>query len=58
MQSIKEVIPVAESSKEKINYLENWAKGRARFANKVIDENGFDVRDDQELLNRLSDLEL
>lgn len=49
--SVKEVVPVYESSKEKITYLEHWVKGRARYANNVIDSNGFDTRQDDMLLD-------
>lgn len=47
--SIKEVVPIYESSKEKIAYLEHWVKGRARYSNDVIDTNGFDSRLDDDL---------
>jgi len=49
--SVKEVVPIYESSKEKITYLEHWVKGRARYANNVIDSNGFDTRQDDDLLD-------
>lgn len=49
--SVKEVVPIFESSKEKITYLEHWVKGRARYANNVIDSNGFDTRLDDEMLD-------
>lgn len=50
LSSISEVVPVYESSKEKITYLEHWVKGRARYSNDVIDSNGFDSRLDDDLL--------
>ena len=34
----KQVIPIAESSKDKINYLQNWAKGKAQFASATVDK--------------------
>ena len=30
----EQVVPISKSSKEKINQLELWAKGRALYANK------------------------
>lgn len=50
LSAAKEVVPVYESSKEKITYLEHWVKGRARYANDVVDSNGFDMRLDEDLL--------
>ena len=35
----KEIIPIFESSKEKMYILENFAKGRARFTNENIEDN-------------------
>lgn len=35
----KEIIPVAKSSKEKILMLEEYAKNRARFSNRLVTEN-------------------
>lgn len=40
LPSIKEVVPIYESSKEKIIFLEHWAKGRARYSSEVTDSNG------------------
>ena len=39
-QACAEVIPIARSSKEKIAALEDYAKSRARFSNKVLNEFG------------------
>ena len=47
LPSIKEVVPIYESSKEKIIFLEHWAKGRARYSSEVMDSNGFDKREDK-----------
>ena len=47
MESKKEVIPISKSSREKISALEQWAKGRALFANektnKKIDLDSIDI---------------
>lgn len=50
LSSIHDVVPVYESSKEKILYLESWVKGRARYSSAVMDKNGFNSRRDDELL--------
>lgn len=44
-----EVIPLYESSKEKIAYLEEWVRGRARYTNGSIDVSGFNTARDNEL---------
>ncbi len=54
LSSIKEVVPIYESSKEKILFLEDWVKGRARYSNDIIDSNGYDTRLDKDVLEELS----
>ena len=38
-EAVDETIPVSKSSREKINALKNYATDRARFANKIINDN-------------------
>jgi SpoVK/Ycf46/Vps4 family AAA+-type ATPase len=55
---IKNVIPIATSSKEQVSYLENWARTRARFSNEVIDETGYNINKDNDLLKKVLNLDL
>ena len=48
------VIPVAISSKETINELEDWVKGRALYSNKSITE----VNKKKSALDKLDDIDL
>lgn len=43
--SCQEIIPLYQSSREKIAYLENWADGRARRANEVVNQDNFSYSD-------------
>lgn len=43
MDSKKEVIPISKSSREKISALEQWAKGRALFANEKTNNKKIDL---------------
>jgi SpoVK/Ycf46/Vps4 family AAA+-type ATPase len=54
MSAVHDVIPVFESSREKIMFLENWVHGRARYTNQKVDENGFYTESDTELENGLT----
>ena len=51
--AIKEVIPLYESSREKIAYLESWAKGRARFTNETTHADDYNETKDNDLLNEM-----
>lgn len=53
LESIKEVIPIYKSSKEVINYLENWARERCRNTSSL--KNDDDSFDDKALLEGLND---
>jgi SpoVK/Ycf46/Vps4 family AAA+-type ATPase len=55
VNAIHETIPIAKSSQEKIAMLENFAKGRARYANGVVDSEGFHHERDEK---DLGDIEL
>ena len=43
------VIPISESSKDKISYLQNWAKGKAQFASASINKN---LKDKEKAYNK------
>lgn len=43
IESKKEVIPISKSSREKISALEQWAKGRALFANEKTNNKKIDL---------------
>lgn len=49
-----EVIPVAKSSKEKIAALDEYAKNRARYSNRIINEFGCNVNSNDEIKSVLS----
>lgn len=54
LSTIPEIIPIYKSSKEKVTFLDNWVKGRARYSSdQIVDENGFYLEDDDDI-----DLEL
>lgn len=52
-----DVIPIYESSKEKILYLEEWVKGRARYTNGKIDSLGFDLSGENNLIDDILELD-
>ena len=54
IEAIKETIPLYDSSREKINFLESWVEGRARRANSDAALNEFKVLQDEDLANEIS----
>lgn len=52
-KAVKEIIPIAISSREKIAALENYAKNRARFSNKIIDDFGHSMKSNDALKQSL-----
>jgi SpoVK/Ycf46/Vps4 family AAA+-type ATPase len=53
LPAIKDTIPVYDSSREKILYLEQWVNGRARYTNGKFDEEGYNTIDDDKLAEGL-----
>lgn len=47
--AIKETIPLYHSSREKLELLESWVRGRARYTNNLIDIEGFNTSRDDEI---------
>lgn len=47
----RDVVPIYESSREKIMYLEQWVQGRARYTNGRFDSQGYDTNLDNQLLD-------
>ena len=53
-KACSEIIPISKSSKEKIAILEEYAKNRARFSNKIIYEHGYNTKNNKDLSSILS----
>lgn len=50
LSTIPEIIPIYQSSQEKVNFLDQWVKGRARYSsNQIVDKDGFFLGDDDEI---------
>jgi ATP-dependent 26S proteasome regulatory subunit len=57
VSAAKEVIPIYESSKEQISYLESWVNGRARYTGKRSTDEGYITNGDNNLLSDILRLE-
>ena len=55
--AVKDVIPIYESSKENIAYLEAWVHGRARHTSRRTTEDGYLISRDDELLEDVLELD-
>lgn len=53
LPAIKDIIPIYQSSKEQIAYLEDWAKGRAQYAGKRLDKDGFSISEEDSLYDNI-----
>lgn len=51
----RSVVPIYQSSREKIMYLEQWVHGRARYTNGRFDDNGYNTSRDDQLVEDVLD---